>query len=158
MKISKLDYELAGLGYPILLQDSIRLFHCRLEPSCIGVILDAAPAAVAVIHQIRWIGEDEIDAAGGHFAHHLDAIALRNRVDELVLILCLHGFDLLCGPGVISQDTHPEGARDGRSQGGRDAFSGETFRGNRNPQGVRRGERSRIPSAAGRGLPFSRGA
>jgi len=37
---------------------------------------------------------------------------------------------------VISQDTLPEGANDGRSQGGRDAFSGETFRGNRNPQGV----------------------
>lgn len=52
----------------------------------------------------------------------------------------------------------------------RDAFSGETFRGNRNPQGRLPGRtldwleidwlgrRSRIPPAAGRGLCLSRGA
>jgi hypothetical protein len=87
--------------------------------------------------------------------------------------------NLLCGPGVISQDTHPEGARDGCSQSGRDAFSegsenvfeffAKRFSESRNPLGVCRvmrsvsgiekqsGRRSRITSAAGRGLFFPRG-
>src|ERR1039457_4732736 len=111
---------------PILLENSVGFSHCGYQPIAIRVILNGATCAVLVVHQIRWIGEYEIDAVCWHLAHDLNAISMRNGVDEPVLncSLCLHGFDLLCGPGVISQDTHPEGARDGCSQGGQDAFSG----------------------------------
>jgi hypothetical protein len=80
---------------------------------------------------------------------------MRDGVDELAGLYglgYLHGFDLLCGPGVISQDTHPEGARDGCSQSERDAFSegsenvfaffAKGFSESRNPLGVCRVMRS----------------
>src|SRR6202034_3295181 len=113
-------------GHAIHLEYPVRFAHRGLEPVGVDVVLDAATATVSVVHQIRGIGENEIDAVCWYLAHDLDAIALRDAVDVPILncSLCLHNLDLLCGPVVISQDTHPEGARDGRSQGGGMLFRG----------------------------------
>ena len=73
--------------------------HRRFEPIGIGVILNAAPAAVAVVHQIRRVGEDEIDAVCRHLAHGLDAVALKDRVDwKLLDRIRVHDVhSVLCG-------------------------------------------------------------
>jgi len=73
-------------GYAILLQYPIRFCHRRLQPGVIGIVLNRAPIAVAVVHQIRWIGEDEIYAARGHLMHHFDAIAVKDLVGEAALL------------------------------------------------------------------------
>ena len=156
---------------PILLENSVGFSHRWYQPIAIRVILDRAASAILVVHQVRRIGEYEIDAVCWHLAHDMNAVPMRNAVDEPVLNcrLCLYVFDLLCGPGVISQDTHPEGARDGCSQGERDAFSGGPSGGaeTRRAFAVQHrlcqepdwhGRQSRIPAAAGRSLSSSRGA
>jgi len=51
--------------YAILLQYAVRFFHSRLEPVGFRVVLDGAAIAVAVVHQIRRIGQNEIDAIAG---------------------------------------------------------------------------------------------
>jgi len=53
-------------GHAILLQHAIGFFHRRLEPGVIGIVLNGTSITVAVIHQIRRIGQDEIDAIRGH--------------------------------------------------------------------------------------------
>src|ERR1700722_17452206 len=95
----------------ILLEDAIRFPHGWLEPVCLRIILNTASAAVVVVHQIWRIGEDEIDAVRRHLPHDVNAVALHDGIDELFLScsLCLHDFYLLYGPGVVSQDTLPQG-------------------------------------------------
>lgn len=40
---------------------------------------------VAVVHQIRWIGKDEVHAVGWQLAHLLDAVAMQEGVDGNLL-------------------------------------------------------------------------
>ena len=136
-------------GRAIHLEYPVRFMHRGLEPVGVDVVPDASTAPVSVIHQIRWIGENEIDAVCRHLAHDLDAIALHDAIDEPILNcgLCLHDLDLLCGPGVISQDTHRQGARDGRSQGGRRLFRGRPSGG----AGTRRASAGRHARLLGNG-------
>lgn len=154
-------------GYAILLQYPVCFVHSGLEPVGFRVVLDSASIAVTVVHQIRGVGEDEIDAVCSHLTHDLDAVALRDAVDEPILncSLCLHGLDLLCGPGVISQDTLPEGARDGRSQDPaalfrkvRKIFPFSAFFAGFCRKDFLKAEKAETRSVAGRGLSFSRGA
>ena len=69
----------------VLLQDTICFGHRGFEPVIIPVILESAARTVAIIYQIRRVGEDEIDALGGHLLHDLDAIALDDAVGNLCL-------------------------------------------------------------------------
>jgi len=55
----------------------------RRQPS---IVLNGASIAVAVVHQIRRIGEDEIDAIRRHLAHHFDAVAVKDLVGEAALL------------------------------------------------------------------------
>ena len=97
---------------PILLEKSVGFSHCRYQTIAIRVIRNSAACTIPVVHQVWRIYEYEIDAVRGHLEHDLNAVPMRNGVDDPVLncSMCLHGFDLLHGPGVISQDAHLEGA------------------------------------------------
>src|SRR5271156_1138099 len=86
-------------GDAILLKDSICLRHRGLEPVCIRVVLDGASRAVAVVHEIWWIGQNEVYRVGWHLAHDLYAVAMKDAVDEgRIGMNCLHDFDLLSVP------------------------------------------------------------
>jgi hypothetical protein len=82
-------------GHAIHLEYPVRFTHRGLEPVGVDVVLDAATAAVSVIHQIRRIGEDEIDAVCRHLAHDLDAIALHYQRQNHVLGGVFHQILLL---------------------------------------------------------------
>jgi len=113
-------------GHAILFKHPICFRHRRLEPVCIFIVLNGASIAVAIVHQIRRIGEDEIDTCLWHLTHDFDAISMRDGVDELARLNgleCLHDLDPLCASGVICRSTPPEGARVGRSQSRGRAFS-----------------------------------
>jgi hypothetical protein len=62
--------------------------HRRFEPRSTCIILDSAVRTVTVVHQVRWIGENEIGTLGSHLTHNLDAIAVNNLVREAAA-LCL---------------------------------------------------------------------
>ena len=67
-------------GYPVLLQYAIRFCHRRLQPGAIGIILDRAPCAVAVVHEIWRIGEDEIDAVRGPVSGRWKSMGQRSEI------------------------------------------------------------------------------
>src|SRR6185437_14833775 len=67
--------------HAILLKDSICFPHRRLEPVGLRVVLNGASIAVAIVHEIGWVGEGEIDAVSRHLPHDLDAVAVKDRVD-----------------------------------------------------------------------------
>ena len=48
----------------------------RLEPFARGVVLDLPPITGAVVHQVRWISEDEIYALGRGVLEDVDAVAV----------------------------------------------------------------------------------
>src|ERR1700744_1468664 len=79
-------------GHAILLQYPIRFCHCGLEPDLIDIVLNHASTAVAIVHQIRRIGEDEIDGVSRHLLHDIDAVAVKDLVGESAL-LCRYGGD-----------------------------------------------------------------
>ena len=62
-------------------QDAVHFREGRLEPAVVVVVGNAAAGAVAVVHEIGRIGQDEIDALGGESAHEADAIAEHDGVD-----------------------------------------------------------------------------
>src|SRR5579872_53567 len=47
-------------------EHTVHLPECRLQPSIIVVVRDPSAGAVAVIHEVRRIGEDEIDTRPRH--------------------------------------------------------------------------------------------
>jgi hypothetical protein len=71
-----------------LLEDAIGFPHRGFEPRGICIILDSAVRAVTVVHQVRWIGENEIGTLVSHLTHNLDAIAVNDLVREAA-VLCL---------------------------------------------------------------------
>src|ERR1700677_290025 len=72
--------------YPVLLEYTIRFCHRWFEPGVIGIVLNRAPCAVPIVHQVRWIGEDEIDAVVRHLSHDFDAVAMKDLVSEVALL------------------------------------------------------------------------
>src|SRR5260370_20495236 len=68
----------------VLLEYAVRFLHRGLEPALIDIVLNRASTAVAIVHQIRWIGEDEIDTVGRHLTHHLNAVTMKDQVGEIV--------------------------------------------------------------------------
>jgi hypothetical protein len=73
-------------GYAVHLEYPVRFPHRGLQPVGLRIVLDGASIAVAVIHQIRRVGEDEVCAVRRHLAHHLDAVAVKDRVDGKFLL------------------------------------------------------------------------
>lgn len=51
------------------------------EPCVVVVVDDAAAVARAIVHEIRRIGENEVDAFGLEAAHQRDAVAVQNGVE-----------------------------------------------------------------------------
>src|SRR6202789_1767793 len=72
-------------GDAVLLEHAIRFGHRRLKPAFVGIVLNRAPCAVAIVHQIGWIGEDEIYAVSGHLPRHFDAVSMKDLVGEAIL-------------------------------------------------------------------------
>ena len=64
-------------------QDAIHFCKGRLEPAIIVVVGDTAAGAVAIVHEIRRIGQNEIDAVGWESTHEADAIAQQDGVDGI---------------------------------------------------------------------------
>ncbi len=75
-------------GNTILLEDAISFPHRGFEPRGTCIILDSAVRTVTIVHQVRWIGENEIGTLGSHLPHNLDAIAVEDLVREAAR-LCL---------------------------------------------------------------------
>ncbi len=72
----------------VLLQHAIGFQHRRLEPVVIGIILNRASTAIAVVYEIGRIGEDESDAVCGHMVHDFDAVPMKDLVGEAALLCC----------------------------------------------------------------------
>jgi hypothetical protein len=53
-----------------------------LEPRVVVIVRDGATVVRRVVHEIRRIGKDEIDAGTAKFPHDLDAVALKDSVVE----------------------------------------------------------------------------
>ncbi|MDP2660001.1 MAG: hypothetical protein Q8R28_04665 [Dehalococcoidia bacterium] len=53
-----------------------------LHPAAVHVAGDVAAVAVAVVDQVGRVGHDQVHTGRGHLAHHLDAVAVDDAVDE----------------------------------------------------------------------------
>jgi len=71
-------------GYTVHLEHPVRFPHRGSEPVGVRIVLDRAAIAVAVVHQVRRVGEDEVDAVGRHLVHRLDAVAMKDLVGEAI--------------------------------------------------------------------------
>jgi hypothetical protein len=67
----------------VVLQDPICFRHRGLEPVCVGIVLQPAALPIVKVHQVRWISEYEVYALCRHLLHHVDTVAMNDRVEEL---------------------------------------------------------------------------
>lgn len=64
-------------------EHAVHLPERRFQPGIIVIIRHPAAGAVAVVHEVRWIGEDEIYTRPGHATHYVDAVAAGDVVMKL---------------------------------------------------------------------------
>lgn len=73
----------------VLPENSIGLRHRGLQPVAVHVVLNSAAIAISVVHQIRWVSQNEIEAVGSHLLHRLDAVGVEDLVAaDLVCLDC----------------------------------------------------------------------
>src|ERR1017187_9832750 len=92
-------------------QHAVHLAEGRFKPrAVVAVIRPAAAGAVAVVHQVRRISKDEIDARPRKAAHDLDAVAVDDAVEGNFLPVrkchCLFSF---FGSGFFPEPPRTEG-------------------------------------------------
>src|SRR5207253_9060026 len=77
----KADAEAVGFQHPV------DLLKGRLKPIAAVVVGNSSSLPIAVPHQVRRIGENEIDAARWQLRQDADTIATGNAIDELREVL-----------------------------------------------------------------------
>src|ERR1039458_9289358 len=73
-------------------EHAVHLPESRFQPGVVVVIRYAAAGAVAVVHKVRRIGKDEIDARPWHGAHDIDAVTAGYAVQHTAEKGVAHGW------------------------------------------------------------------